>query len=64
MDPCLTPAISVMMKSNESRVALLVSAFEPIFFTFEIIRKSGPGFQKILRAKSSYSPSPKIDAFS
>ena len=54
MDPCLTPAISVIMKSNAFKVALLVSAFEPRFFTFEIILKSGQGFQKVLRAKSSY----------
>ena len=54
VDPCLTPAISVMMKSNVSSVALLVSAFEPIFFTFEIILKSEQGFQKVLRPKSSY----------
>ena len=53
VDPCLTPAISVMMKSNVSSVALLVSAFEPIFFTFEIILKSGPGFQKVFQEKSS-----------
>ena len=54
VDPCLTPAISVMMKSNVLSVALLVSAFEPRFFTFEIILKSEPGFQKVLRPKSSY----------
>ena len=51
MDPCLTPAISVIMKSNAFKVALLVSAFEPRFFTFEIILKSGQGFQKKIASK-------------